>query len=166
MWNRVLYLTTDSRNGPVSLNIRGPIGEFKGKRSCVWVQVPVERRDVEGIWLWLLAYLHLVRENLGCVVVDIQQEDLESACATCRWHTCTDRKVTYTQSAYTYLWENRFLKIYQYLMLHNKKFPSFKGKQGPNFVRRVLILTLSTSPRIPKQGKTLQDETAGMALHA
>ena len=112
MWNRVLYLTTDSRNGPVSLNIRGPIGEFKGKRSCVWVQVPVERRDVEGIWLWLLAYLHLVRENLGCVVVDIQQEDLESACATCRWHTCTDRKVTYTQSAYTYLWENRFLKIY------------------------------------------------------
>ena len=51
-------------------------------------------------------------------------------------------------------------------MLHNKKFPSFKGKQGPNFVRRVLILTLSTSPRIPKQGKTLQDETAGMALHA
>lgn len=76
-----LRLTADSRDGPVSPNVRGPVGQLEGEGPRVGVQVPVQGRDVDGIWLGLLADLRLLGEHLGGVVVDVPQVDLQDSCA-------------------------------------------------------------------------------------
>lgn len=75
--------TTNSRNGPVPPHVEGPLGQLEGERPSVWIEVSIHGRDVDGIWLRLLAYLGLLREHLRSVIVDILEVDLQSACAAC-----------------------------------------------------------------------------------
>lgn len=64
------------------------MGQLEGERPSVGVEVSIHSRDVDGIWLWLLAYLGLLREHLGSVIVDIQEVDLQGACAACWRFAC------------------------------------------------------------------------------
>lgn len=120
-----LLLTTESCDGPVSPNIEGPMGQLKGKRSCVWVQVSVKRSDVDGVWLWPLTYLCLLGEYLGSIVIDIQQVDLESACATCWRFTCMGHEVARKVSTYIFMRKGIYIWIRIYatgmpaLILHS-----------------------------------------------
>lgn len=88
----MLLLTADSGYGPVPPHIRGPVSQLEGEGPGVGDQIPVESGDVDGVRLWLFAHLHFVREHFGGVVVDVQQVDLESACSTRSWFTCSDHK--------------------------------------------------------------------------
>lgn len=81
---RVLYLTAGSCYGPVPSDIRGLVSQLKGKRPSIWDQVPVHCSDVDDVWLWFFTYLCFLRKHFGCVVVDVQQEDLECSSAGCR----------------------------------------------------------------------------------
>lgn len=95
---RALGLTADSVDGPVPPDVRGPVGQLEGKGPRVGVQVPVQRRDVDGVRLGLLAHLRLLREHLGSVVVDIQKVDLQSTCAARLRLTCDGRGETNTHT--------------------------------------------------------------------
>lgn len=81
------------------------MGQLEGERPSVWVEVSIHSRDVDGIWLWLLAYLSLLREHLRCIIVDIQEVDLQGAGAAC-WRFAYVKYQNQMRSAYTYLWES------------------------------------------------------------
>lgn len=83
-----MCLTADSGDGPVPPYVRGPMNQIKGERPCIWVEVAINRCDVDGVWLWLLTHLRLLRENPGSVVIDIQQVDLDGAGPTCFRFPC------------------------------------------------------------------------------
>lgn len=64
------------------------MGQLEGERPGIWAEVSVKRCDVDGVGLWLLAHLCLLREDPGGIVIDILQVDLDGAGAARFGFTC------------------------------------------------------------------------------
>lgn len=80
--------TTETSERPVAADVSGSVGELESKRPGVGVQVSVHCCYVDGVRLGSLTHLDFLGKDAWCVIIDIQQVDLQRACSTRRRNTC------------------------------------------------------------------------------
>lgn len=83
-----MWRTADSSQSPVPSNVRGSVGQFESVGSSVGIEVSVYGCDIDGVGFGTLAHFCFLREDSRCIIVYVQQVDLQSTCPTCRGDTC------------------------------------------------------------------------------
>ncbi len=83
-----MWRTTDSSQCPVPADVRGSVGEFESVGPSIGVEIYIYGCDIDGIRFGALAHFCFLREDLRCVIVYVQQVDLQSTCPTRRGDTC------------------------------------------------------------------------------
>ncbi len=83
-----MWPTTDSSQSPVPADVRGSVGQFESVGPSVGVEISIYGCDIDCIGFRALAHFCFLRENLRCVIVYVQQVDLQSTCPTRRGNTC------------------------------------------------------------------------------
>lgn len=82
-----LWRTTDSSQCPVPADVRGSVGQLESIGPSVGVEVSVYSCDIDGVGLRTLAHFCFLREDSRCVIVYVQQVDLQSSRPTRRGDT-------------------------------------------------------------------------------
>ncbi len=83
-----MWPTTDSSQSPVPADVRGSVGQFESVGPSIGVEISIYGCDIDCIGFRALAHFCFLRENLRCVIVYVQQVDLQSTRPTRRGNTC------------------------------------------------------------------------------
>lgn len=86
-------LTVEACESPVPPDVTGSCRQLEGEGSGVGVQVSIQSRDVDAVGFGFLAHLDLAREHLRSVVVNVAQQDLQSARPAGWRNACTDTQI-------------------------------------------------------------------------
>lgn len=88
-----VFLTVEACKRPVPPDVTGSSRQLEGEGSGVGVQVSIQSCDVDAVVFGSLAHLNLVREHLRSVIVNVTQQDLQSASPTGLRNACTDTQM-------------------------------------------------------------------------